>query len=134
MTSLEQVTTKKRKLNNSAGIQTKISDFHESTALTEERIHEIDQACVMAFVVCGIAWHVIENPFFIEFLKNLRPEYTPPSKKVLSGKLLSQETAVVNVRVVKKLTNTTNLTLCKQMNQFRISNSYDGQQTFVKPD
>ena len=56
---------------------------------------------------------VIENPFFIEFLKTLRPGYTPPSKEVLSGKLLSQETAVVNTRIIKKLKNTVNLTLCK---------------------
>jgi hypothetical protein len=31
-------------------------------------------------------------------LKTLRPGYTPPSKEVLSGKLLSQESAVVNTR------------------------------------
>ncbi|CAB4404603.1 unnamed protein product [Rhizophagus irregularis] len=64
-----------------------------------------------AFVVCGIPWHVIENPFFIEFLKTLRSEYTSPSKELLSGKLLSQETAVVNIRVIKELKNTANLTL-----------------------
>ncbi|CAB4413287.1 unnamed protein product [Rhizophagus irregularis] len=64
-----------------------------------------------AFVVCGIPWHVIENPFFIEFLKTLRPGYTPLSKELLSGKLLSQETAVVNIQVIKELKNTANLTL-----------------------
>jgi hypothetical protein len=112
ITNLTAKRVKKRKLNNGT-TQTKISDFHESTILSEDRIHEIDRACVRAFVVCGIAWRVIENPFFIEFLKTLRPGYTPPSKEVLSGKLLSQETAVVNARVVKELKNTTNLTLCK---------------------
>jgi hypothetical protein len=114
-TSLEKITAKKRKLNNGASVQTtqtKISEFHESTKLSEDRIHEIDRACVKAFVVCGIAWHVIENPFFIEFLKTLRPGYVPPSKEVLSGKLLSEETAVVNTRVTGILKNTTNLTLC----------------------
>jgi hypothetical protein len=55
--------------------------------------------------VCGIPWHVIENPFFIELLKTLRPGYIPPSKEILSGKLLSQETAVVNQRIVKELKN-----------------------------
>ncbi|GES85533.1 ribonuclease H-like domain-containing protein [Rhizophagus clarus] len=64
-----------------------------------------------AFVVCGIAWHVIENPFFVEFLKTLCPGYTPPSKDLLSGKLLSQETAVVNARVIKELKNAADLTL-----------------------
>jgi hypothetical protein len=112
-TNLEQVpANKKRKLNNSQTTQSKISEFHESTTLTDERIHEINRSCVKAFVVCGIAWHVIENPFFIEFLKTLRPGYEPPSKEVLSGRLLSQETAVVNTRVTDILKNTTNLTIC----------------------
>jgi hypothetical protein len=109
VTNLEQMTAKKRKLNNG---QTKISEFHESTKLSEDRIHEINRACVKAFVVCGIAWHVIENPFFIEYLRTLRPGYVPPSKEVLSGKLLSQETAVVNTRITDVLKNSTNLTLC----------------------
>ena len=66
-------TNKKKKLNNgAAGIQatqSKISEFHKSTKLSEERIHEINRTCVKAFVVCGILWHTIENPFFIDFLK-----------------------------------------------------------------
>ena len=64
ITNLEQVTAKKRKLNDGTSTQTKISEFNESTKLSKERIHEIDRACVKAFVVCGIAWRVIENPFF----------------------------------------------------------------------
>jgi hypothetical protein len=116
ITNLEQVTAKKQKLNNGTNtriIQTRISEFNESTKLSEDRAHEIDRACVKAFVVCGIPWHVIENPFFIELLKTLRPGYTPPSREVLSGKLLSQETAVINQRVIKELKNTENLTICK---------------------
>jgi hypothetical protein len=118
VTNLEQKTTKKRKLNNGQTTQTKIPEFHESSKLSDDRIHEINRACVKAFVVCGIAWHVIENPFFIEFLKTLRPGYVPPSKEVLSGKLLSQETAVVNTRVTDVLKNTTNLTICMNINFF----------------
>jgi hypothetical protein len=104
-------TIKKRKLND--GTQTKISEFHESTKLSDGRIHEIDRACVKAFVVCGIAWHIIENPFFIEFLRTLRPGYIPSSKEVLSGKLLAQETAVINERVINEMKYSTNLTLCE---------------------
>ncbi|PKC65533.1 hypothetical protein RhiirA1_460916 [Rhizophagus irregularis] len=80
----------------------KISDFHENITFIELKIHEIDRACVKAFAVCGIAWHVIENPFFIKFLKTLRPGYTPPSKEVLSGKLLSQESAAYHSQLNKK--------------------------------
>ncbi|GET61702.1 hypothetical protein RIR_jg35311.t2 [Rhizophagus irregularis DAOM 181602=DAOM 197198] len=49
--NLEQITAKKRKLNNNTGIQTKISDFHESITFTELKIHEIDRACVKAFAL-----------------------------------------------------------------------------------
>jgi hypothetical protein len=55
--NITNLSTKKRKLNDGS-TQKKITEFHE-----------IDCACVKAFVVCGIAWHVIENPFFVEFLR-----------------------------------------------------------------
>lgn len=113
VTNLDKVTAKKRKLNDGGSAQTRISEFNESTKLSDDRIHEINRACVKAFVVCGIPWHTIENPFFIEFLKTLRPAFNPPSKETLSGKLLSQETAVVNQRVIKQMKSSTNLTLCK---------------------
>ncbi|PKY49047.1 hypothetical protein RhiirA4_545007 [Rhizophagus irregularis] len=74
---INNFSSKKRKLNDGSIQTKKIGDFHHSS-----------------FVVCDIPWHIIENPFFIEFLKTLRPGYTPPSKELLSGKLLSQETEV----------------------------------------
>ena len=66
-----------------------------------------------SFVICGIPWHAIENPFFVEFLKTLRPEYIPPSKEKLSGELFDHEVAVVNSQIIRELKNSTNLTLCK---------------------
>jgi hypothetical protein len=48
-------------------LKNKILDFHESSQLSEGRTHEIDRACVKAFVVCGIPWHIIENPFLLNF-------------------------------------------------------------------
>ena len=43
ITNLERVTAKKWKLDDGS-TQTKISEFHESTKLSEVRIHEIDRA------------------------------------------------------------------------------------------
>ena len=88
-------------------------DFIESTRLTKGRIDEINYALVKAFVICRILWKTIESSFFIKLLKTLRPEYNPPSKEILSGRLLAQELAVVNQQVLKKLENQENLTLCK---------------------
>jgi len=37
-----------------------------------------------------ITFHLVENPFFINFLKTLNPGY-PPSRKALSSRLLDNE-------------------------------------------
>jgi len=97
---------KKRKRDDGTTRQRKITEFEN----TED---QINHALVKAFVICGIPWHVIENPFFIEFLKTLRSSYQPPSRETLSGKFLAQEAAVVNQQVIKDLTTQQNLTLCK---------------------
>ena len=91
--------------------QTKIINFHESSKLSPERINEINKACVKAFVICGIPWIVIKNPFFVDFLKTLRPGYTPPSREVLSGRLFSQEIANINLKIIQKLNYSKNLTI-----------------------
>ena len=83
-TNNQQSSNKKRKIDNENAEQSRITDFYESSKLSQERIHEINRACVKAFVICDIPWYVIENPFFIEFLKTLRSRYTPPSKETLS--------------------------------------------------
>lgn len=111
----QRISYKKQKFNeNFEQSQMKITDFHESSKLSQERYHEITRACVKAFVICGIPWHVIENPFFIELLKTLRPGYMPPSRDILSGELFAQETAIANKQIIKELKNSTDLTLCKQ--------------------
>ncbi|CAG8796440.1 14373_t:CDS:1, partial [Dentiscutata erythropus] len=92
-------------------VQTKISDFNESSKLTLERTNEINKACIKAFVICGISWRVINNPFFIDFLKTLRPGYNPPSSEVLSGRIFSQEVSSINVKIIQKLNYSKNLTL-----------------------
>ncbi|GBB86742.1 hypothetical protein RclHR1_13140002 [Rhizophagus clarus] len=86
----QQISHKKQKFNeNSEQSQSKITDFHESSKLSQESYHEITRAYVKIFVICGIPWHVIENPFFIELLKILRLGYMPPSKDTLSDELFA---------------------------------------------
>ena len=103
---------KKRKFDGGAR-QSKITDFHESSELSSEKSQEIDRTCVKAFVICGIPWHAIENPFFVEFLKTLCPGYIPPSKEKLSSEFLDKEVAVVNSKIIKELKISTNLMLYK---------------------
>ena len=98
---------KRRRMNN----QPSIEDYFENKSLPESKLNLINQALVCAFVCCGISYDIIENPFFLEFLKQLRPNYQPPTCKVLAGQLLEKETARVNLEVNKILEHEDNLTL-----------------------
>lgn len=109
ITKANGTTTRKRKPNQLT--QSILPDYIESTKLTPQRINDINRALVKSFVVCGIPFSIVENPFFVELLKTLRPAYEPPSKDILSGCLLAQETAFVNQAVIKELKNSKNLTL-----------------------
>ena len=93
--------------------QTNISSFYESTVLTKERENSINRSLIKAFVCCNIPFHVIEHPYFIDFLKQLQPAYQPPSRKVLSQGLLDIEVGNVNQKINSILEKAENLTLGK---------------------
>jgi len=59
---------------------------------------------------------VVDSPFFRELLYQLRPNYIPPTRKVLSESLLNQETSRVNKAINKELEKSTNLTLGNYFN------------------
>jgi hypothetical protein len=107
----QQKSNKKQKCSGNS--QKRITDYHNFSKLSQEQIHRINRAGVKAFVVCGIPWHIIENPFFIDYLKSFHPDYEPPSRDLLSGELLARETAVANQQIIKQLGNSADLTLCK---------------------
>jgi hypothetical protein len=101
---------KKRKTSN----QREITEWCEQTTLSPSKTASITRALVRAFVCCGIPFSVIQNPFFIEFLYEMRPAYEPPTDELLSGRLLSEETSRVNKKVDKIIKNSDNLTLGKR--------------------
>ena len=69
----------------------------------------------LAFVYCNIPFSIIENPFFIEALKHLRPDYNPSSREYLFSWLLDNEIVSVNLKVDTTFKFCNNLTLgrCK---------------------
>jgi len=103
----DMVSNKRKKVKGQTGIE----DYYERRELSESKIAAINQALVRAFVCCGISFSVIDNPFFQELLYQLRPNYNPPNRKVLSDTLLNQKTARVNKAVKKELENSKNLTI-----------------------
>ncbi|CAG8791895.1 9549_t:CDS:2, partial [Cetraspora pellucida] len=52
--------------------------------LDQLKIKKIYQAWTRAFAICGISWHIIENSFFIEALKETNLSYKPPTHQYLS--------------------------------------------------
>ena len=70
---------------------------------------------LIEFVCCNVSFSIIENPFFIEALKYLRPGYNPPSREYLPGQLLDNEVVSVNLKVDTTFKFYNNLTLgrCK---------------------
>ncbi|CAB4444999.1 unnamed protein product [Rhizophagus irregularis] len=81
--------SKKRKYSEG---QSNMDDYHDSTELNEQRCTRINRALVKFFIACGIAFRVVEHPFFINFIKELNA-------------------AQVNFKVNSELEKETNLTL-----------------------
>ena len=65
----------------------------------------------MAFVMCGLPFFIIENPWFVDALKSLRPNYNPPTREYLVSPLLNNEAVRVNYEIEIALKNSKNLTL-----------------------
>ena len=63
------------------------------------------------FIYCGISFRVVQNPFFVNLRKVLNPGFVPPSREVLSGRLLDTEVARVNKNVERDLKDAKDLTL-----------------------
>ncbi|CAG8672732.1 6145_t:CDS:1, partial [Ambispora gerdemannii] len=75
---------KKRKLNDEQSSLTRFFLYRSEGGLSEGQKNSIDNSLLKAFVVCGIAFSVVENSFFIDLFQNLCPDYQPPSSETLS--------------------------------------------------
>jgi len=89
--------------------------FGSDKPLPPETTRRLDRSLLKAWVIAGIPWGVIDNPFIKNLFKDLNPGYVPPSRTTLSGRLLDQEIARINQRVDQELDNIDNLTLCKYL-------------------
>jgi len=88
-----------------------MDNYHDLTELNEQRCTRINHALVKFFIACGIAFRVVEHPFFINFIKELNAGYNTPTREVLVNQLLERELAQVNFKVNSELEKETNLTL-----------------------
>ncbi|POG72416.1 ribonuclease H-like domain-containing protein [Rhizophagus irregularis DAOM 181602=DAOM 197198] len=92
--------------------QTKIvNHFSSDEPLPPEINNRIDCSLLKAWVMAGIPFEVVENPFVLDLFKNLNPAYIPPSRTTLSGRLLNEEISRVNKKVTSELEIADSLTL-----------------------
>ncbi|CAG8487860.1 13343_t:CDS:2 [Cetraspora pellucida] len=105
-----------------------ILDNHLEDTPTDEPLYSMPntisslikkKTITLAFIICGIAFHIINNPFFINALK-LNSSYEAPLYEVLSEHLLNIKIAKVINKVNKIIGSATNLTV--GLNSWTFSN------------
>lgn len=84
---------------------------HEAGPLSAATVKELDTKMLLMFLMCGIPFTAARNPFFLAFVKALRPQYHPPGATKLKTTLLTQEYAQVQNYFMLKLKNEGSVTL-----------------------
>ena len=96
--------------------------FGSSLPLSPQKNKRIDHTLLKAWIMAGIPFDVIENPFVLDLFKELNSGYTPPSRFTLSERLLDEEVSRVNQKVESELEAADSLTLSKYYNKFLFIN------------
>ena len=110
VTELDDNKTKKLKTKNS-NTQKNMEEYFDNMKLSEQKKNLIDKSLAKFVSCCGIQFGVVENPFFVDFIKNLKPSYDLPSRTKLKETLIEEEVAIINVKITNELEKTNNLTL-----------------------
>jgi hypothetical protein len=107
------IVAKRDGLDNTGEIEITNADNErdKNNELLPEQVALIDRSVLKAFVMCGIPFRVIENPYYVNMLKNLQPNYNLPSREQLSNNLLSEECIRVEIKINNYLEKSKNLTL-----------------------
>uniref|UniRef100_U9T1A5 Uncharacterized protein n=1 Tax=Rhizophagus irregularis (strain DAOM 181602 / DAOM 197198 / MUCL 43194) TaxID=747089 RepID=U9T1A5_RHIID len=73
-----------------------ITPNNKKIKLPKSVVDRLDKKVLKAWIMAGIPFNVIENPFVIDLFKDLNPGYSPPSRTTLSDRLVTEE----HIRVV----------------------------------
>ncbi|GBC16237.2 ribonuclease H-like domain-containing protein [Rhizophagus irregularis DAOM 181602=DAOM 197198] len=108
VTNSTSTVSKKRCINLS---QTRIDKFYESDQIDSTKQVLCDKAVAKFFVCCGVAFHLISHPFFIDMVKSLCNGYEPPCSTTLSNTLMNNELTKITVDQQLTLDKESDLTL-----------------------
>jgi hypothetical protein len=66
-------------------------DQYGSRIVTANEKLEIDRSLLKMFIMNGMAFNIVTNPFFLEFIRKLNPSYCPPDRMKLTRQVLMNE-------------------------------------------
>ena len=100
-----------KKLKSNYDNQQRIDEHYDSLNITNSKVQMANQALIKLFACCGIPFHLVQHPFFVDFIKILCPAYLLPSRQELSANMLNSEIAHIQLKINAILEKETCLTL-----------------------
>ncbi|GES95126.1 ribonuclease H-like domain-containing protein [Rhizophagus clarus] len=93
--------------------QTQITDHYKSSdqSLPKFVVDRLDKKVLKTWIMAGIPFNVIKNPFVTDLFKDLNPGYSPPSRTILSDRLVTEEYTRVGLAIDRDLEQSEHLTL-----------------------
>lgn len=88
-------------IQNIGKTQTKIKSFFGSTSIQEQT--DLHRKLMKFICSSNIPFRIVENPYFLEFVKSLRPSYNTPTQKQVGSTLLDELYDETSLHVVKKI-------------------------------
>jgi len=100
-----------KKVKSNYSNQQRIDEHYESLSIINSKIQLANQALIKLFVCCGIPFHLVQHPFFVDFVKTLCPAYILSSRQQLSASMLNSEISHIQLKIDVILENETCMTL-----------------------
>jgi hypothetical protein len=100
-----------KKIKSNYDNQQRIDEHYDSLKIANSKVQMANQALIKLFVCCGIPFHIVQHPFFVDFIKILCPAYSLPSRQQLSADMLNSEISHIQLKINAILGNETCLTL-----------------------
>ena len=91
--------------------QTKITEHVEKLTISDDKQRRCTRAFTKLFICYGIPFWIVENSFFVDFIKSLCPGFQLPKRTTLSTTVINKECTYVLGEIKKELDKETNLTL-----------------------
>jgi hypothetical protein len=92
-----------KKIKSNHNNQQRIDEHYDSLNITNSKVQMANQALIKLFACCGIPFHLVQHPFFVDFVKILCPAYLLPSRQQLSADMLNSEISHIQLKLMRYL-------------------------------